>query len=91
LETISKLTWVYKKDKVRVNWLQDEEMLPKVVPTARIYTYDWDADYYRGSADQTLKDHANMLLLFLEEALIKEIKPTIFIASCFGGLLLAKV
>ena len=37
-----------------VNWLADADMLPAVVPTARIFTYDWDANYFRDTPVETL-------------------------------------
>jgi hypothetical protein len=47
--TNSPRTWeTYNHDssKPNVNWLKDDDMLPAVVPNARIFTFDYDADYY---------------------------------------------
>ncbi|OJJ75298.1 hypothetical protein ASPBRDRAFT_205284 [Aspergillus brasiliensis CBS 101740] len=90
LETTSNRTWVYKKDGSRMEWLKDSNMLPKVVPSARIYTYDWEANFYKESTTQTLHEQAISLLSHLKDKLGSEPKPILFIASCFGGLVLAK-
>lgn len=91
LETNSERTWVYKKGGTETEWLRDPQMLPQVVPNARIFTYDWEANFYRDSTDQTLREHATSLLAHLKDKLGSEPKPILFIASCFGGLVLAKV
>ena len=64
-------------------------MLPAAVPQARIYTYDWNANYFQDAPVQTLFGHANNLLGLLSERQCSE-RPLIFIASCFGGLILAE-
>ncbi|KAK3935926.1 putative kinesin light chain [Diplogelasinospora grovesii] len=66
-------------------------MLPEAVPEARIFTYDWDANFFENAPVQTLLGHAdNLLALVLAESRGSEIRPIIFIASCFGGLVLAQ-
>lgn len=46
----------------QVHWLQDRNMLPSVIPNARIFTYDWNANFdYNPSAD-ILLGHADALL-----------------------------
>lgn len=96
LETTSERTWVYKKkgEEKEINWLDNEEMLPAAVPEARIFTYNWDANYYRDGNSADLNDHGRSLISYLHGRLKHEgeqRKPIIFIASCFGGLVLAKV
>ncbi|KAG8413006.1 hypothetical protein J3458_013427 [Metarhizium acridum] len=96
LDTHSPKTWVRFKngrdetDGV-VHWLQDPDMLPSTISTARIFTYDWNANFDREAATESLLGHADGLLLQLqmqrEEA---HNRPIIFVASCFGGLLLCK-
>jgi hypothetical protein len=49
LGTHSPLTWEacnYDPSKANINWLRDDDMLPSVVPNARILTFDYDADYH---------------------------------------------
>ncbi|RYP53830.1 hypothetical protein DL768_001281 [Monosporascus sp. mg162] len=45
-----------------VHWLKDADMLPKVIPNARIFTYDWNAGYEKGAATDILLGHADALL-----------------------------
>lgn len=67
-------------------------MLPKAVPEARIFTYDWDASFFKDAPVQTLFGHATTLLNDLvAEYRGAKIRPIIFVASCFGGLVVAKV
>ncbi|KAH7370292.1 armadillo-type protein [Rhexocercosporidium sp. MPI-PUGE-AT-0058] len=96
LDTQSPRTWVaWKKDGDRnsgeVHWLQDRNMLPSVISNARIFTYDWNANFDKYAAAQGLLGHADELL---EKLHIRRSdscnRPIIFVASCFGGLLLCK-
>jgi hypothetical protein len=68
-------------------------MLPSIIPQARIFTYDWNANTFSNAATEGLLDHAKTLAdkLVEERGQKAQINPLIFIASCFGGLLLAKV
>lgn len=94
LETTSAGTWVYvnKHAPTKINWLKDPDMLPKDVPTAQIYTYNWPANFLSKSIDEPLRGHAKSFLAALgAELRTMPKRPIIFIASCFGGLLLAKV
>ena len=66
-------------------------MLPAVLPNARIFTYDWNASYYRDAPVQTLLGHADTLLSHVAQRPGATTRPLIFVASCFGGLILAQV
>ncbi|KAH7111217.1 hypothetical protein EDB81DRAFT_671605 [Dactylonectria macrodidyma] len=97
LDTRSPTTWIAWKENGRpesgdVHWLKDEDMLPRVLPNSRIFTYDWNANIDHDAATQSLLGHADKLLnkLRIERAKDSKNRPIIFIASCFGGLLLAK-
>ncbi|KAI0855015.1 ARM repeat-containing protein [Xylaria cubensis] len=95
LDTHSPKTWVAWKDgdsTLEVHWLKDEEMLPSVIKNARISTYDWNANYDHDSPDDTLLGHADGLLesLRIQRSENESNDPIIFVASCFGGLLLIK-
>ncbi|KAJ0414562.1 hypothetical protein BJY00DRAFT_318647 [Aspergillus carlsbadensis] len=93
LETTSPETWVYRHRGTGndTNWLKDADMLPKDVETAQIYTYNWAADFLDNSIEASLETHAQKFLDAMEVELRKKGRiPIIFIASCFGGLLLAK-
>ncbi|KAK4651792.1 P-loop containing nucleoside triphosphate hydrolase protein [Podospora pseudocomata] len=92
LGTESPRTWEFKKrngDGV-VNWLSDADMLPAALPKARIYTYDWNANYFANAPVQTLLGHADTLLGLIAEGRGSQTRPIIFVASCFGGLILAE-
>ena len=68
-------------------------MLPAAIPEARIYTYDWDAKVFEDAPVQTLLGHADNLLgqIVAERGQTKDIRPLVFVASFFGGLVLAEV
>jgi hypothetical protein len=66
-------------------------MLPAAVPQARIYTYDWDANCFQDAPVQTLLGHADNLLALVAGERGSRERPMIFVASCFGGLILAEV
>jgi hypothetical protein len=66
-------------------------MLPAAVPHARIYTYDWDANCFQDAPVQTLLGHADNLLALVAGVRGFRDRPIIFVASCFGGLILAEV
>ncbi|VBB80786.1 Putative protein of unknown function [Podospora comata] len=65
-------------------------MLPAALPKARIYTYDWNANYFENAPVQTLLGHADTLLGLIAEGRGSQTRPIIFVASCFGGLILAE-
>jgi hypothetical protein len=67
LDTQSPKAWVaWKKDgdptSGEIHWLQDSDMLPRVIPNARIFTYDWNAGFDRSPATDILLGHADALL-----------------------------
>lgn len=37
-------------------------MLPEIIPNARIFTYDWNANVDEGAANNSLLGHADQLL-----------------------------
>ncbi|KAI1357119.1 hypothetical protein F5Y08DRAFT_347314, partial [Xylaria arbuscula] len=98
LRAQSPKTWIAWKDgksaaSGEVNWLQDPSMLPSVVPEARILTYDWNANYTKDASKDRFLGHAEVLLNRLQQNRRDNERsnhPLVFIASCFGGLLLAK-
>ncbi|RYP16975.1 hypothetical protein DL765_004817 [Monosporascus sp. GIB2] len=92
LGTESPRTWEFKRKDGSgvVNWLSDSTMLPAAVPEARIFTYDWDANYFENAPVQTLLGHADNLLALIAAEHGPLPRPIIFVASCFGGLVLAE-
>ncbi|KAK3369601.1 hypothetical protein B0T24DRAFT_596325 [Lasiosphaeria ovina] len=78
-----------------VNWLSDDDMLPAVFKKrrARIFTYHWNANTFIDASTESFGGQAEALLSRIHEARTKDETtelPIVFIASCFGGLLLAK-
>ncbi|KAK0711611.1 hypothetical protein B0H67DRAFT_296663 [Lasiosphaeris hirsuta] len=65
-------------------------MLPAALPKARIFTYDWNANYFADAPVQTLLGHADTLLGLVAEGRDSQTRPIIFVTSCFGGLILAE-
>ncbi|CAH0057089.1 unnamed protein product [Clonostachys solani] len=80
------------------NWLQDPEMLPAAIPNSRIFTYEWNSGFDQNAAMKNMAEHADELLRQLYKLRTAtestgpdgETRPIIFIAACFGGLLLLK-
>ncbi|KAF2235586.1 hypothetical protein EV356DRAFT_575695 [Viridothelium virens] len=94
LDTWAPKTWVAYRNRRNssngeINWLKDDNMLPQKLRDARIFTYDWNANTIGDPAEDTLLGHAKTLIRELGERDCND-TPMIFIASCFGGLLLAK-
>jgi hypothetical protein len=75
-----------------VNWLRDGGILPAAVPKARIFTYDWDANCFKDAPVESFFGHATTLLNALAAKYRRaKMPPIIFVASCFGGLIVAEV
>ncbi|KAI6080921.1 hypothetical protein F4821DRAFT_250494 [Hypoxylon rubiginosum] len=98
LSAKSEETWIAWKEydvtgSGDVNWTSDANMLPEAMPEARVMTYDWNADYDRTASSDIFLGHADTLLdrIHINRKKTKRLdRPIIFVASCFGGLLLAK-
>ncbi|KAI9691166.1 MAG: hypothetical protein M1822_008786 [Bathelium mastoideum] len=71
-----------------VNWLSDQEMLPAVMPEARILRYGYESAWFGPDAmRQRVSTVAKRLLLTLRrKRKDSPLRPLIFIAHCFGGL-----
>lgn len=77
-----------------MNWLSDEDMLPNMVPQARIWAYDYNSNCYSDNAQEI--DILALGYTFLEilrgaqdEGVGK--RMLVFIGSCFGGIVVAQV
>ncbi|KAI0890819.1 hypothetical protein F4806DRAFT_485147 [Annulohypoxylon nitens] len=79
-------TWKHRESKV--NWLTNAEMLPAVLPQARIMTYNYASHWFGENAmKQTLSCVALKLLLSLvEQREDCPSRPILLIGHCFGGL-----
>ncbi|KAJ3567134.1 hypothetical protein NPX13_g6876 [Xylaria arbuscula] len=101
LDTHSPQTWEWKTPGSReppVNWLSHEKLLPKRVPSARIFTCDWPSDLFESSefTQKRFEEFARLLLAGIDarpsaptSSKHKE-RPILFIASCLGGVILMK-
>ncbi|KAI0100211.1 hypothetical protein GGR51DRAFT_564237 [Nemania sp. FL0031] len=75
-----------------VHWLKDPHMLRSKIGNARILTHDWPASVGEGTS-MGIFDLAQDLLSSLHEHRSRTgttRRPIIFVASCFGGLIVAK-
>ena len=77
-----------------INWLCDEDMLPKTVPEGRIWVYNYNANCYSDKAQEVgILGLGESFLETLWIAKDKDVgkRPLAFIGSCFGGILVAQV
>ncbi|KAH5617588.1 hypothetical protein HBI23_253250 [Parastagonospora nodorum] len=75
-----------------VNWLEEENMLPAVAPQARIMRYGYQSQWFgEGAMRQKASIVAHRLLLALRRKREHSpYRPLLFIAHCFGGLVVVK-
>ncbi|KAI1365581.1 ARM repeat-containing protein [Xylaria arbuscula] len=94
LDTDSTTTWTWKhRDPMKpdVNWLKHPDMLPRRLPTARIFTCDWPASLFQNklTIQMTTTELARSLLLAIQSRPgASPPRPILFIASCLGGIIL---
>lgn len=67
LDTQAPRTWVAWRDEGNrdfgeTHWLKDVDMLPSIIPNARIFTFDWNANLDSDAADEDLLGFADSLL-----------------------------
>jgi len=91
-------TWCWKvgtgSEKQYVNWLKDEKMLPSAVPKARILRFGYMSKWF---GDDSILQRVSRVASRLLDALKFERlepsfrpRPLIFVAHCFGGLVVLK-
>ncbi|EPE31353.1 alpha/beta-Hydrolase [Glarea lozoyensis ATCC 20868] len=96
IETCSPTTWTaYERDEEprgrKINWLVDDDMLPSVVPNARIWVFDYNSRYSRDAQEVGIKDLGAVFLRFLWDKKHElGTRPIVFIGSCFGGILITQ-
>ncbi|KAE9370182.1 hypothetical protein N431DRAFT_468253 [Stipitochalara longipes BDJ] len=78
-------------------WLVDLDMLPSIIPGSRIWTFDYNSNYYQESSAADLVGLGDMLLSAIEKVRRDRgnqnntvMKSILFIGSCFGGLVVAQ-
>lgn len=85
-----------KADLKDINWLMSPDMLPHDLRNARIFTCNWPSRLYRNpkTVEMTISELAHALLcdIYSERCQLNTPKnrPVVFIASCLGGIILAK-
>ena len=98
IETQYPKTWIaYEQDTEprgrAFNWLCDEDMLPSIVPQARIWAYSFNSACYSDGAQEI--DTQGQGDSFLEMMLARldgiGTRPIVFIGSCYGGIVVAQV
>ncbi|KAF2804502.1 uncharacterized protein BDZ99DRAFT_363154, partial [Mytilinidion resinicola] len=75
-----------------VNWLIEDDMLPAVAPHARIMRYGYQSEWFGKEAmQQNVSTVADRLLRALRRKREEfPFRPLLFIAHCFGGLVVLK-
>ncbi|KAF2176599.1 hypothetical protein K469DRAFT_678515 [Zopfia rhizophila CBS 207.26] len=75
-----------------INWLKDVRMLPSVASNARVLRYGYESQWFgKNAIRQKASTVAERLLLALKREREEfPYRPMIFIAHCFGGLVLLK-
>ncbi|KAK2741021.1 hypothetical protein FQN57_005757 [Myotisia sp. PD_48] len=51
-------TWTFRKNSRRVMWLKDSDMLPAAIPSARIFTYGYNANVALNTSVADIRDYA---------------------------------
>ena len=77
-----------------INWLCDDVMLPKVLPQARIWVYNYNSNCYFDNAPEV--DILGLGESFLERLWLAKSEDVgnrliAFVGSCFGGIVVAQV
>ena len=76
-----------------VNWLCDDDMLPNLIPQARIWAYNYNSNAFLNDAQEV--DILGLGDAFLEIIMAKltddRRRQLVFIGSCFGGLVIVQV
>lgn len=80
-------TWL-SDGKPRINWLTHKNMLPAKVPRARIWTFNFQSNWYKEGPLQQIQDLAISLIEFMRQKLLHN-RPIVFLAHSFGGIVVA--
>ena len=99
IETHSPRTWIaYEQDEEprerATNWLCDVDMLPRVIPQAQIWTYNYNFNCYSDNAQEVdILGLGETFVEILWGAKDKDVgnRLLLFIGSCFGGIVIAQV
>ena len=73
-----------------MNWLSASNMLPSVIPKARIWTFNYQSNWLGEGPFNRISTLANQLLEHIHLKLDIRNRPLIFVAHSFGGILVAE-
>ncbi|KAK7565649.1 hypothetical protein IWX92DRAFT_356670 [Phyllosticta citricarpa] len=87
-------TWVQRnEDGEKINWLENQDMLPAIAPHARIMRYGYRSAWF--GSDRVRAKVGKIAERFLRALERKReecpTRPIIFVAHCFGGVVLMRV
>jgi hypothetical protein len=97
IETTSPKTWIaYEQDTEPKGrsfyWLKDADMLPSIINRARIWVFDYNANYSHDAQTVRIDGLATTLLNSIVDRHDEfESRKIVFIGSCFGGIVVAEV
>lgn len=98
LQTTAAKTWTVFKNGENTeggecHWLHDEDMLPKVLPPARIWAFDYNSNYSSNAQHVSIMDLGQVFLDMMGGKKDNQLGciMLIFIGSCFGGIIVAQV
>ena len=98
IETQYPKSWVaYERDTEprgrAVNWLCDKDMLPSIVPQARIWVFNYNSNCYSDGAQEIDTQGQGNSFLEMISAKLDGIatRLIIFIGPCYGGIVVAQV
>jgi tetratricopeptide (TPR) repeat protein len=73
----------------RVHWLKDQDMLPSLIPNARIWAFCYNSNWLGEAPVQRIESIAEHLLALIHQNRPEGCKkPIIFVAHSFGGIVL---
>ncbi|KAI0883242.1 uncharacterized protein GGS22DRAFT_37755 [Annulohypoxylon maeteangense] len=80
-------SWIWKDGVKQIHWLKDPDMLPAVVPNARIITYSYESRWHANAPKTRLELCGEELARSIHDfrAEIQD-RPVLFIAHSLGGL-----
>ncbi|RBR07075.1 uncharacterized protein FIESC28_10821 [Fusarium coffeatum] len=79
-------TWTWRQSEEPVHWLKDANMLPKVVPTARIMAFNYDSTWMFDAPRTRVELCGEDLIRSMHNLRGHCDRPVVFLAHSFGGL-----